>query len=122
MLSELACTPFVRDPCNGRTQGTVDTFDSLAYRTSAASDPFMPTCTGIPGIAACDKRRPAILTAGVVETTTDFPTVVDDCIGRGEPSAPCGTVQHVPDQRRSSLSADTLYPGIFRLSFERRFP
>ena len=59
---------FVTDPCDGRTQGTVGMFDSLAYRNDAAIVMrrlirSLPTRKGIMGVATCDKGLPAMLLA-----------------------------------------------------------
>ncbi len=65
------CTPFagyVSDPCDGRTQGTVGMFDSLAYRNDAAMVMrrlirSLPTRKGVLGVATCDKGLPAMMIA-----------------------------------------------------------
>src|SRR5690606_19273191 len=70
-LRRLGAIPFAAycsDPCDGRTQGTVGMFDSLAYRNDAAQifrrlARSLPTRAGIIGIATCDKGLPAMLMA-----------------------------------------------------------
>ena len=70
-FTELSCTPFagyVSDPCDGRTQGTVGMFDSLAYRNDAAMVMrrlirSLPTRKGVLGVATCDKGLPAMMLA-----------------------------------------------------------
>lgn len=70
-FAALACTPFagfVSDPCDGRTQGTVGMFDSLAYRNDAATVlrrliRSLPTRKGVLGVATCDKGLPAMMMA-----------------------------------------------------------
>lgn len=59
---------FVTDPCDGRTQGTVGMFDSLAYRNDAAIVlrrlvRSLPTRRGVMGVATCDKGLPAMMMA-----------------------------------------------------------
>ena len=59
---------YVSDPCDGRTQGTVGMFDSLAYRNDAAIVlrrliRSLPTRRGVLGIATCDKGLPAMMMA-----------------------------------------------------------
>ena len=59
---------FCSDPCDGRTQGTVGMFDSLAYRNDAAivmrrQIRSLPTRRGVLGIATCDKGLPAMMMA-----------------------------------------------------------
>lgn len=56
------------DPCDGRTQGTVGMFDSLAYRNDAAQVfrrliRSLPTRSGVIGVATCDKGLPAMTMA-----------------------------------------------------------
>lgn len=56
------------DPCDGRTQGTVGMFDSLAYRNDAAAvfarlARSIPRARGVLGIATCDKGLPAMMMA-----------------------------------------------------------
>lgn len=56
------------DPCDGRTQGTVGMFDSLAYRNDAAQVfrrliRSLPTRSGVIGVATCDKGLPAMMMA-----------------------------------------------------------
>jgi putative YjhG/YagF family dehydratase len=57
---------FCSDPCDGRTQGTVGMFDSLAYRNDAAIVlrrliRSLPTRSGVLGVATCDKGHPAMM-------------------------------------------------------------
>jgi xylonate dehydratase len=59
---------FCSDPCDGRTQGTVGMFDSLAYRNDAAMVfrrliRSLPTRAGVMGVATCDKGLPAMMMA-----------------------------------------------------------
>jgi putative YjhG/YagF family dehydratase len=59
---------YCSDPCDGRTQGTVGMFDSLAYRNDAAVVMrrlirSLPTASGVLGIATCDKGLPATMLA-----------------------------------------------------------
>lgn len=59
---------FCSDPCDGRTQGTVGMFDSLAYRNDAAIVfrrlvRSLPTAKGVVGVATCDKGLPAMMMA-----------------------------------------------------------
>ena len=59
---------FCSDPCDGRTQGTLGMFDSLAYRNDAAIVfrrlvRSLPTAKGVVGVATCDKGLPAMLMA-----------------------------------------------------------
>lgn len=59
---------FCSDPCDGRTQGTVGMFDSLAYRNDAAIVMrrlirSLPTAKGVVGVATCDKGLPAMMMA-----------------------------------------------------------
>jgi xylonate dehydratase len=56
------------DPCDGRTQGTIGMFDSLAYRNDAASvfcrlARSIPSARGVLGVATCDKGLPAMMMA-----------------------------------------------------------
>ncbi len=70
-LKRLGTVPFAgycSDPCDGRTQGTVGMFDSLAYRNDAAQIfrrliRSLPTRSGVMGIATCDKGLPAMMMA-----------------------------------------------------------
>lgn len=70
-LKELGHIPFAghcSDPCDGRSQGTVGMFDSLAYRNDAAVVfrrlvRSLPTRRGIVGVATCDKGLPAMMVA-----------------------------------------------------------
>lgn len=81
-LADLSCTPFagfVSDPCDGRTQGTVGMFDSLAYRNDAAMVlrrliRSLPTRKGVMGVATCDKGLPAMMLA--LASQADLPVVV----------------------------------------------
>lgn len=59
---------YCSDPCDGRTQGTVGMFDSLAYRNDAAQVfrrliRSLPTRAGVIGVATCDKGLPAMMMA-----------------------------------------------------------
>jgi putative YjhG/YagF family dehydratase len=59
---------YCTDPCDGRTQGTVGMYDSLAYRNDAASVfgrliRSLPTRSGVLGVATCDKGLPAMMMA-----------------------------------------------------------
>jgi xylonate dehydratase len=59
---------YCTDPCDGRTQGTAGMFDSLPYRNDAASVfgrliRSLPTCSGVIGVATCDKGLPAMMMA-----------------------------------------------------------
>jgi putative YjhG/YagF family dehydratase len=59
---------YCSDPCDGRTQGTIGMFDSLAYRNDAAITMrrlirSLPRRAGVMGIATCDKGLPATLLA-----------------------------------------------------------
>lgn len=59
---------YCSDPCDGRTQGTVGMFDSLAYRNDAAivmrrQIRSLPQGQGVIGIATCDKGLPAMMIA-----------------------------------------------------------
>jgi putative YjhG/YagF family dehydratase len=59
---------FCSDPCDGRTQGTIGMFDSLAYRNDAAIVlrrliRSLPTRSGVLGVATCDKGLPAMMMA-----------------------------------------------------------
>ena len=59
---------FCSDPCDGRTQGTLGMFDSLAYRNDAAIifrrlARSLPTAKGVVGVATCDKGLPAMMMA-----------------------------------------------------------
>jgi xylonate dehydratase len=70
-----ACT----DPCDGRTQGTTGMLDSLAFRNDAAIVlrrlmRSLPTCSGVLGIATCDKGLPAMMMA--LAAAGDLPTVL----------------------------------------------
>ena len=59
---------YCSDPCDGRTQGTIGMFDSLAYRNDAAITMrrlirSLPQRQGVMGIATCDKGLPAMMLA-----------------------------------------------------------
>lgn len=59
---------YCSDPCDGRTQGTVGMFDSLAFRNDAAQvfrrlARSLPTRAGVIGVATCDKGLPAMMMA-----------------------------------------------------------
>ena len=70
-FTRLGAVPFsayCSDPCDGRTQGTVGMFDSLAYRNDAATVirrqiRSLPRRQGVLGIATCDKGLPAMMMA-----------------------------------------------------------
>lgn len=70
-FKDRGCVPFAAycsDPCDGRTQGTVGMFDSLAYRNDAAMVMrrlirSLPTRRGVLGVATCDKGLPAMMIA-----------------------------------------------------------
>ncbi len=67
-LGAIPFAAFCSDPCDGRTQGTVGMFDSLAYRNDAAIVfrrliRSLPTRAGVMGIATCDKGLPAMMMA-----------------------------------------------------------
>jgi len=56
------------DPCDGRSQGTTAMFDSLPFRNDAAIVfrrliRSLPTCSGVLGVATCDKGLPAMMMA-----------------------------------------------------------
>lgn len=56
------------DPCDGRSQGTTAMFDSLPFRNDAATVfrrliRSLPTCSGVLGLATCDKGLPAMMMA-----------------------------------------------------------
>jgi|SRR3954452_1275700 putative YjhG/YagF family dehydratase len=65
------CIPFAAacsDPCDGRSQGTTAMFDSLPFRNDAATVfrrliRSLPTCSGVLGVATCDKGLPAMMMA-----------------------------------------------------------
>jgi putative YjhG/YagF family dehydratase len=70
---------FCSDPCDGRTQGTVGMFDSLAYRNDAAIVlrrliRSLPTRRGVIGVATCDKGHPAMMMA--LAGARDLPAVL----------------------------------------------
>jgi putative YjhG/YagF family dehydratase len=70
---------FCSDPCDGRTQGTVGMFDSLAYRNDAAIVlrrliRSLPTRRGVLGVATCDKGHPAMMMA--LAGMRDLPAVI----------------------------------------------
>jgi xylonate dehydratase len=67
-LETLPFAGYCSDPCDGRTQGTVGMFDSLAYRNDAATVlrrliRSLPTRAGVIGVATCDKGLPAMMMA-----------------------------------------------------------
>jgi putative YjhG/YagF family dehydratase len=69
----------VRDPCDGRTNGTAGMLDSLPYRNDAAVVlrrliRSLPTRRGVLGIATCDKGLPAMMMA--LAGSPDLPTVL----------------------------------------------
>ncbi len=70
---------YCSDPCDGRTQGTVGMFDSLAYRNDAATVMrrqirSLPTRRGVLGVATCDKGLPAMMMA--LAGSRDLPCVL----------------------------------------------
>lgn len=70
---------YCSDPCDGRTQGTVGMFDSLAYRNDAAivmrrQIRSLPQGQGVVGIATCDKGLPAMMMA--LAGTPHLPSVL----------------------------------------------
>lgn len=70
---------YCSDPCDGRTQGTVGMFDSLAYRNDAAivmrrQIRSLPQGQGVIGIATCDKGLPAMMMA--LAGTRNLPSVL----------------------------------------------
>ena len=81
-LKALDAVPFAgacTDPCDGRTQGTTGMLDSLAFRNDAAIVlrrlmRSLPTCSGVLGIATCDKGLPAMMMALAAAGT--LPTVL----------------------------------------------
>ena len=81
-LAALECLPFAAfcsDPCDGRTQGTVGMYDSLAYRNDAATvfrrlARSLPTRRGVLGVATCDKGLPAMMMA--LAALRDLPCVL----------------------------------------------
>jgi putative YjhG/YagF family dehydratase len=81
-IKRLGGVPFAgycSDPCDGRTQGTVGMFDSLAYRNDAAIVlrrliRSLPTRRGVIGVATCDKGHPAMMMA--LAGMRDLPAVL----------------------------------------------
>jgi putative YjhG/YagF family dehydratase len=81
-LHTLGRIPFAAhctDPCDGRTQGTAGMFDSLPYRNDAAQVlgrliRSLPTCSGVVGVATCDKGHPAMMMA--LAAAGDLPCVL----------------------------------------------
>lgn len=70
---------YCSDPCDGRSQGTVGMFDSLAYRNDAAIVlrrliRSLPTRRGVLGIATCDKGHPAMMMA--LAGVRDLPAII----------------------------------------------
>ena len=70
---------YCSDPCDGRTQGTVGMFDSLAYRNDAAIVlrrliRSLPTRKGVIGVATCDKGHPAMMMA--LAGIRDLPAII----------------------------------------------
>ena len=82
VLKAAGAVPFAAycsDPCDGRTQGTVGMFDSLAYRNDAAVlfrrlIRSLPRRQGVLGVATCDKGLPAMMMA--LAGTGDLPSVL----------------------------------------------
>ncbi len=67
------------DPCDGRSQGTTAMFDSLPFRNDAATVfrrliRSLPTCSGVLGVATCDKGLPAMMMA--LAATRHLPCVL----------------------------------------------
>ena len=67
------------DPCDGRSQGTTAMFDSLPFRNDAATVfrrliRSLPTCSGVLGLATCDKGLPAMMMA--LAATRHLPCVL----------------------------------------------
>jgi xylonate dehydratase len=78
-LETIPFAGYCSDPCDGRTQGTVGMFDSLAYRNDAAIVfrrliRSLPTRNGVMGVATCDKGLPAMMMA--LAGTRDLPCVL----------------------------------------------
>jgi xylonate dehydratase len=78
-LETLPFAAYCSDPCDGRTQGTVGMFDSLAYRNDAATVMrrlirSLPTRAGVIGVATCDKGLPAMMMA--LAGCGDLPSVL----------------------------------------------
>jgi putative YjhG/YagF family dehydratase len=70
---------YCSDPCDGRTQGTVGMYDSLAYRNDAAIVlrrliRSLPTRKGVLGVATCDKGHPAMMMA--LAGVRDLPAIL----------------------------------------------
>ena len=71
VFKDAGCIPFAAtcsDPCDGRSQGTTAMFDSLPFRNDAATVfrrliRSLPTCSGVLGVATCDKGLPAMMMA-----------------------------------------------------------
>lgn len=69
LIKESSAIPFAAacsDPCDGRSQGTTAMFDSLPFRNDAATVfrrliRSLPTCSGVLGVATCDKGLPAMM-------------------------------------------------------------
>jgi xylonate dehydratase len=78
-LEAIPFAGYCSDPCDGRTQGTVGMFDSLAYRNDAAIVfrrliRSLPTRNGVMGVATCDKGLPAMMMA--LAGSKDLPCVL----------------------------------------------
>ncbi len=81
-IKESGCIPFAAacsDPCDGRSQGTTAMFDSLPFRNDAATVfrrliRSLPTCSGVLGVATCDKGLPAMMMA--LASTRHLPCVL----------------------------------------------
>jgi xylonate dehydratase len=78
-LETIPFAGYCSDPCDGRTQGTVGMFDSLAYRNDAAIVfrrliRSLPTRSGVMGVATCDKGLPAMMMA--LAGTRELPCVL----------------------------------------------
>jgi putative YjhG/YagF family dehydratase len=70
---------YCSDPCDGRTQGTIGMYDSLAYRNDAAIVlrrliRSLPTRKGVLGVATCDKGHPAMMMA--LAGVRDLPAIL----------------------------------------------
>lgn len=78
-LGHIPYAAYVSDPCDGRSQGTLAMFDSLAYRNDAAQlvrrlIRSLPTRRGVLAVATCDKGLPAMMMA--LAGTPDLPGAV----------------------------------------------
>lgn len=78
-LGHIPYAAYCSDPCDGRSQGTVGMFDSLAYRNDAALVMrrlirSLPRRRGVVGVATCDKGLPATTIA--LAAMRDLPSVI----------------------------------------------